>query len=89
MSDDTTSTNATAPGQPARDEWVEVPHEEMNLRAYRAAIVSFAVAMIGGLLAAAAYWSSETQNAARYRARPGARRHRFRARVVVEVPRPR
>ncbi|MEP4650389.1 MAG: hypothetical protein ABJ314_09415, partial [Ilumatobacter sp.] len=45
----------------ATSEWVAVPHEEMNLRAYRAATVAFVVAVAGGLLAAAAYWTSETQ----------------------------
>ncbi len=42
-------------------DWVEVRHEELNQRAYRAAIVSFVVAVAGGLLAAVAYWTSETE----------------------------
>lgn len=42
-------------------DWASVAHEDMNLRAYRAAIVAFVVAVCGGVLAAVAYWSSETQ----------------------------
>ncbi len=48
-------------GSGRTSEWVAVPHEEMNLRAYRAAIAAFVVAVAGGLLAAVAYWTSETQ----------------------------
>lgn len=47
--------------RPAREQWTEVPEDEVDQRAYRAAIVSFVIAMIGGLAAAVAYWTSETQ----------------------------
>ncbi|WP_420452148.1 Rieske 2Fe-2S domain-containing protein [Ilumatobacter sp.] len=48
-------------GERAADGWSSVGEGEVNQRAYRAAVVSFAVAVVGGLVAAVAYWSSETQ----------------------------
>ena len=41
--------------------WSAVAEGEVNARAYRAAVASFVVAVAGGLLAAVAYWTSETQ----------------------------
>lgn len=50
------------PSASARAEsWDEVAAEEINQRAYRAAIVAFVVAVIGGIVAAGGYWSSSTQ----------------------------
>ncbi len=43
------------------DEWSAVDSGQLNQRAYRAAVVSFVVAVIGGLVAASAYWASETE----------------------------
>ncbi|WP_051063211.1 ubiquinol-cytochrome c reductase iron-sulfur subunit [Ilumatobacter nonamiensis] len=60
--DDATPVTAQRPvSDEARSEWSSVAHEDMNLRAYRAAIVAFVVAVGGGLLAAIAYWTSETE----------------------------
>ena len=45
----------------ARSSWVSVPARSVNQRAYRAAVVAFTIAVVGGLLAAVAYWTSETE----------------------------
>ncbi|MGA9278358.1 Rieske 2Fe-2S domain-containing protein [Ilumatobacter sp.] len=58
MSDDATSTDDTPIKNLRVSEWTPVAHEDMNLRAYRAAIVAFVVAVVGGLLAALSYWNS-------------------------------
>ena len=56
-------------------------------RAYRAAIVSFIVAPIGGVLAAVGYWSGSTESLLGIGLAAVPRRHRVRARVVGQVPR--
>lgn len=53
--------SATPDGERPQSEWVSVPDAELNQRAYLAAVVAFAVAVAGGLLAAVAYWTSETE----------------------------
>lgn len=58
---DTATRSAGPDSESERSEWTSVDHQDMNLRAYRAAIVSFVVAVGGGLLAAVAYWTSETE----------------------------
>lgn len=47
--------------RPSPEGWVDVAEEDVNLRAYRAATVAFAAAIVGGVLAAVAYWTSETE----------------------------
>ncbi len=53
--------NADTTGSTDPSEWSAVAEDELNQRAYNAAVVSFVIAVGGGLLAAIAYWTSETQ----------------------------